>query len=40
MAAGPLTDTRPIAELRPRLRGPVLCPGDPGFDDATSSGTG
>jgi FAD/FMN-containing dehydrogenase len=36
MAAGPLTDTRPIAELRPRLRGPVLSPGDPGFDDATS----
>ncbi len=36
MAAETADRPRPIAQLRPRLRGPVLCPGDPGFDDATS----
>ncbi|MDP9243621.1 MAG: FAD-dependent oxidoreductase, partial [Chloroflexota bacterium] len=29
-------DRTAIAELRPRLRGPLLAPGDPGYDDARS----
>jgi FAD/FMN-containing dehydrogenase len=30
-----VVSNQPVEELRPRVRGPLLAPGDPGFDEAT-----
>ena len=32
-------DAAAITALRSRLRGPLLLPGEPGYDDARTSGT-